>query len=379
VSSFLPTKTTLLKHAGRALAAGVWLAALANVAATAQDADDAGLRPSILRRAWLKEDVGQAPRGLGAPSYKLTKEERDKFKGNFGINVSHYDFDINTDRAECKTQEGYLKKKCSCSMDWQGLVDQGLYYAYAKATDGESVDLSFQKFWTELEPLHEDRTIYRGAYHFLRPGVSAEKQAAAFLKAVGAVNGEKPLQLPPVLDVEWASKRMAVGSDAYDNCPRNRRTQSGDVAICDMWYTKQPAEIVAMAKKWIEIVEAATGRPVAIYTNAGAWWDEVLGETGKDLAKSQPFWLSRYTQNGPKYMKAWTSKGGSPKWGMPPLPNSIEYPQEAYEKGHFWQFSEEARVPNRVYTCNGTRVSKPMELNFIPAKGSVFRKAFGIE
>ena len=95
------------------------------------------------------------------------------------------------------------------------------------------------------------------------------------------------------------------------------------------------------AQQWIDIVEARTGHEVAIYTNQ-SWWDSVIGNAGKPLAKDQPIWISRYPGGGPAHLPSWTAKGGSPKWKMPPLPIGAGYPATTYTVGHFWQFGEEA-------------------------------------
>src|SRR5262249_37205531 len=113
-------------------------------------ADD--VNPVLVRRAWLfgeelEEIMPRAAEARAAP-YVLTQADRERFKGSFGINFSHYDFDIDPGNPDCKTQEGYVLPKCSCTINWQGLVDSGLIYTYAKATDGASADLAFARYWS---------------------------------------------------------------------------------------------------------------------------------------------------------------------------------------------------------------------------------------
>jgi GH25 family lysozyme M1 (1,4-beta-N-acetylmuramidase) len=338
------------------------------------------VNPAEARRAWLfgadrDELTPPGAAGLSAP-YVLTAAERTKFgMGTFGINFSHYDFDLNSDDAACQTQAGYDKPNCSCQISWEKIKGSGITFTYAKASDGDNIDLSFRRYWSDLKKLHDANLLYRGAYHFLRATPSAEEQAATFLSAIGVVGGKKPPdQLPPVLDLEWMNRRVTEGTAEFNKCPAARRTRTSTGYICDMWHTKSATEIVALAEKWIDIVQKATGRPVIIYTNATAWWDPVLGATGNTLASRQAFWPSRYTLNGPTYNAKWTSIGGSPKWGMPMLPGKVKYDESAYKPGHFWQFTEDGRAENKVYTCRGKLLSKPMELNYIPVKDEEFRR-----
>jgi GH25 family lysozyme M1 (1,4-beta-N-acetylmuramidase) len=371
----------MLKHS---IAAGLMIAAsalLTPFTANSQPADD-DINPALLRRSWLfgKELEEITPKGRARASpFVLTAAQRETFRGTFGINFSHYDFDIDPNNSRCKTQEGYLLPQCSCTIDYQRLIDNGLVYTYSKATDGESHDLAFSRYWSDLLTRHQSKQLFRGAYHFLRPGISAEKQAAAFLRAVGGVDGNKPPQLPPIVDIEWTNRPVAEGSPEFNSCPTDRRTKNNGKYYCDMWYTMSPAEIARLATKWIEIVEKETGRPVAIYTNVGAWWNPIMGSAGLALARKQAFWLSRYTLDGPKYRSSWSADGGSAKWKMPPLPTGVSFPANTYGVAHFWQFTEDGRLPLNVYTCQGQLVPKSMELNWVPAAGQEFRVLFGVD
>lgn len=334
-----------------------------------------------LKISFLVTALAFAASGVRAQEtrYILSKSEQEKFKGTFGINFSHYDFDRDPKNPACQTPQGYITPQCSCTINWKTISNSGLKYAYSKASDGAGVDLSFAHNWAQLEPMHAKRILLRGAYHFLRPGIDAQVQADAFLAQIGAVNGKKPAQLPPVLDIEWANKLMEEGTPEFDACPANRREKrdNGKYA-CDMWYGTSAEQIAAVAKKWIELVEAATGRPVIIYTNTGGWWNDIMGQTGKDLAKRQPIWLSAYKPSGPIYDPRWTNQNGSSKWKMPPLPIGTSYSQDSYNVAHIWQFTETGYLPHNVYTCGGESKLQKMELNWIPVAGTQFRKVFGV-
>lgn len=335
------------------------------------------INPAAVRRDWLfgeerNELTREGAAALAAP-YVLDASERVRFPHTFGVNFSHYDFDIDAKSASCQTQDGYEKPECSCTIDWNVIQASKIRFTYSKASDGGTIDLSFRRYWKDIETLHANKKLFRGAYHFLRPTPNAEKQAETFLKAVGAVSGAKPAQLSPVLDVEWSNRRMSEGTPEFDACPADRKTKRSDgTYLCDMWYQTAPKDIAALASKWISVVEKATGRPVAIYTNVTGWWNSRVGDAGKELAQRQAFWLSRYTTNGPTYVDSWTAKGGSKKWGMPMLPVHTKFNEAAYDRAHFWQFTEDGRLPDAFYKCRGKLVKKPMELNYIPVSGATF-------
>jgi lysozyme len=99
-----------------------------------------------------------------------------------GIDVSHYQSIIN----------------------WDLVAQQQVDFVFVKATEGETfTDSMYCINWNELERLG----MRRGAYHFYRPGVPAELQAANFISEVSMQAGD----LPPVLDVE-----VMEGSTARD-------------------------------------------------------------------------------------------------------------------------------------------------------------------
>ncbi|MCR5680428.1 MAG: glycoside hydrolase family 25 protein [Prevotella sp.] len=87
------------------------------------------------------------------------------------------------------------------NIDWQVLRSKGsingqpVSFAFIKATEGDTyVDPMFQRNFNSAR----EQGIMRGAYHFFRPSVPAEKQADLFISQVKLQAGD----LPPVLDVE---------------------------------------------------------------------------------------------------------------------------------------------------------------------------------
>lgn len=359
------------------LRALVWLSVflLGFVAqAVAQEDVQDEIDPAEARAAWLEIVPGVS---IAAAPYTLSKAEQDKFKGTFGIDLSHYSFDTGSHAKKCKTQDGYLDPACSCSANWDAVSDNGIRYVYSKATDATAPDLSFNRFWADLEARHSSKRLFRGAFHFLRPGVDAEKQAAAFLNAIGAVGGKKPQQLPPVLDIEWASKLVAPESQEFKDCPADRisHDQERDRYLCDMWHRVSRENIAQMAKVWIDRVEAATGKPVILYTNP-AWWNLVMQEAGEPLMAKQAVWTSRYTSKGPQYNQVWNKQGGSEKWGMAPLPRGASYPDNSYNVAHSWQFTEAGFLSQNVFACAGVSTRRAMDMDWLPVRDVEFDALF---
>jgi lysozyme len=174
-----------------------------------------------------------------------------------GIDVSHFQQDI----------------------DWQQVRRVGIAFAFIKATDGVSLfDPFFNQNWRNA---HGAR-IYRGAYHFLRPQLSAEEQAHFFLQNLKSDAGE----LPPVLDVEVLT-------------------------------TVTPESVIAGARKWLEIVKTELNCLPILYTGS-AFWRNTL-KNSQDFAEF-PLWIAHYTIGpNPLMPSAW------PKWT-------------------FWQFSQQGKV-----------------------------------
>jgi GH25 family lysozyme M1 (1,4-beta-N-acetylmuramidase) len=228
--------------------------------------------------------------------------------------------------------------------------------------------------------MHISKTLFRGAYHFFRPGVDPEKQADAFLAAIGAINGKRPKQLPPALDIEWATRSVEPGSFEFDACPRDRLShdKAHNRWFCDMWYTVSSEEIADTAQKWIDRVEAATGLPVIIYTNP-SWWNSVMQDAGLPLIARQAVWTSRYTSEGPVYKQSWTVQGGSPEWGMAPLPKGARYPRKSYSVAHSWQFTETGHLSDSIFTCSGNLTERAVDLNWLPTNRSDFEYLFKVK
>ncbi|MDO4177341.1 MAG: GH25 family lysozyme [Bacillota bacterium] len=97
-------------------------------------------------------------------------------------------------------------------IDWEGLKDEDIAFAFIKATEGSSyVDSNFGKNWDEARKAG----IPVGAYHFLSFDTDGETQAENFINTVPKSWGS----LPPVIDLEF-----------YGNYSSNHPSRQ---AVCD--------------------------------------------------------------------------------------------------------------------------------------------------
>ena len=109
-------------------------------------------------------------------------------------------------------------------IDWNTLAEQGISFAFIKATEGSSSeDPNFQRNWEQAR----QSGLRVGAYHFFSFDSGGDTQAENFIRAVEPAEG----MLPPVVDVELYGQRpvlYATGS-SYD------RYLAGDYEGYDIW------------------------------------------------------------------------------------------------------------------------------------------------
>lgn len=164
-----------------------------------------------------------------------------------GIDVSHYQGDV----------------------DWFAVAQGGLSFGFAKATEGAStVDDRFVHNWRGIQ----EAGLFRGAYHFGRPGRDPEAQAAHFASVVGTLGFR---DMPPVLDLEESD-----GHSAED--------------------------VLAWARAFTTRAEALFERRLIVYT--GGFWRFQLGNRNDPFFTARPLWLAAYGKNPvvPASWKAWT-------------------------------------------------------------------------
>jgi len=158
-----------------------------------------------------------------------------------GIDVSHYQGTVN----------------------WPGVRQAGIEFAFAKATDGLTwTDPQFAVNWPEMKAA----AILRGAYHFFEPADDAAEQAHFFLQTVQLAAGD----LPPALDVEKAGSSGAA-----------------------LWEG---------VETWLQTVAAATGQQPFLYvdpTFAGEY------QAPASLA-AYPLWIADYDVAQPALPAGWS-------------------------------------------------------------------------
>ena len=81
-------------------------------------------------------------------------------------------------------------------IDWQVMEDQGIRFAFIKATEGSGhIDAQFHNNWENAKQTN----LKIGAYHFFSYESSGKEQAKHFIEIVPRTEG----MLPPVVDVEF--------------------------------------------------------------------------------------------------------------------------------------------------------------------------------
>jgi lysozyme len=185
-----------------------------------------------------------------------------------GVDISHYQSDV----------------------DFQKLKADKVQFVFVKATEGITFkDKYFKKNWEALEK----EKMIRGAYHFYRPSVLAERQANEFIKTVRLKKGD----LPPVLDLEKTDHR----SDEI---------------------------ILKGVKIWLETVEAHYGVQPIIYVNQDYYKKYIQGNF-----ENYPIWIAAY------------------RWDKPDLPKNAWQFWQYSDKG--WRDGIKERVDLNVF--NGKR------------------------
>ena len=97
----------------------------------------------------------------------------------YGIDVSHYQGDINWDRLAAADIDGHEVK-----------------FVVAKATEGaDHSDSRFEEYFTQAKK----NGFVRGAYHFFTPGTVPYFQIQNYIRVVGSLEDG---DLPPILDIE---------------------------------------------------------------------------------------------------------------------------------------------------------------------------------
>lgn len=158
---------------------------------------------------------------------------------------------------------------CQGRIDWTKVAHANVRYAFVKATDGQAfIDPSFERNWRGAT----DAGLLVSAYHFFRPSLPVNAQAALFLRALDRI-GKK--RLPPVLDLEASSEWSAIAQEGR----------------------------VALALQWLEYVESRDGRTPIVYL-CPSFATDVFG-TAAPLARFL-LWTAEYS-SAPRIPQPWTT------------------------------------------------------------------------
>lgn len=213
---------------------------------------------SPTRRHFLKSCAAVATGAVAAPPALA------QTSGLPGIDVSHWQQTIN----------------------WSSVAASGKIFAICKATEGLTyVDPMFSTNWPAIKAVG----MFRGAYHFGRPGSDPVAQARHFHRTVQPVTGDLPL----VLDLEEIDGRT-------------------------------PTQVKNWTQRFAAEIRRRTGRPALIYTGYYTWRDDAGNSINNfDMA----LWMAR--------------------WSTTPFPLPV-----AWSGWTFWQYSSTGSVSGISVNCD---------------------------
>lgn len=207
----------------------------------------------------FQRDNGLMADGIAGPVTLGIIEEVLQRKEFLGIDVSYYNQTIN----------------------WNKIKASRYAFAIAKASEGQNYkDPLFGTNYSEMVRLD----IMRSAYHFYRFFTDPIAQADNFLSC--GFDFSQKNTLPPVIDIEWQDNNGSTNQTIINN---------------RVTYIKN-------IRKWLEKVEAATGRVPMIYTQK-SFWDGIVGAPSE--FDRYPLWVVDYSRNAVPAMPS-----GWPNWVM---------------------------------------------------------------
>lgn len=148
-------------------------------------------------------------------------------------------------------------------IDWNRVAQSGIKFAFTRVIDDGHPNNADPQFVNNRDGI-KAAGLLRGYYHFFRPGRdNVVKQANLFVSLIGTL---LPGDLQPTIDIEITD---GLGANAVlDNSAR-----------------------------WIDIVEAATGRQVIIYTFVSFWRDTLHNTT---RFGDHPLWIADLQNTPPR-------------------------------------------------------------------------------
>ncbi|WP_330233614.1 glycoside hydrolase family 25 protein [Nocardia sp. NBC_00508] len=174
-------------------------------------------------------------------------------------------------------------------IDWFAVKRAGHDFAMIKATEGISY---INPYFVADSLMMRAAGMARGTYHYARPKVPPEPQAAMYAAVALGQNG--PLDLPPVLDLE----------------------DSGGL---------NPPALIDWTRRYLTTVQALTGRVPIIYTYP-SFWRTAMADTAE--FSSYPLWIADYRGNAqpevPGGWSAWTFWQTTDRGSIPGISGRVD-------------------------------------------------------
>lgn len=189
-------------------------------------------------------------------------------------------------------------------IDWFAVRAAGHRFAMVKATEGLDY---INPYFVPDSLLIRAAGLARATYHYARPQLPPEPQAALYATVVLGQNG--PLDLPPVLDLE----------------------HSGGLA---------PAALIDWTKRYLRTVEALTGRVPIIYTYPN-FWRTAMADSNQ--FHRYPLWIADYRGNPapevPGGWPTWTFWQTTDSGTVPGIPGPVDLNVYSGAQGDFNRFA----------------------------------------
>ncbi|MDJ1135240.1 lysozyme [Streptomyces iconiensis] len=165
------------------------------------------------------------------------------------------------------TVEGVDVSSHQGNVNWKGLWDSGVRWAYVKATEGTSYK---NPYFAQQYNGSYNIGMIRGAYHFATPNSSSGATQANYFASNGGGWSKDGKTLPGVLDIEY---------NPYG-------------ATC---YGLSQSAMVNWIKDFTSTYKARTGRDAVIYTTTN-WWTQCTGNSSS-FGNTNPLWIARYASS----------------------------------------------------------------------------------
>ncbi|MFB7876961.1 glycoside hydrolase family 25 protein [Nocardia sp. NPDC056064] len=189
-------------------------------------------------------------------------------------------------------------------IDWHAVRAAGHQFAMVKATEGLHY---VNPYFVPDSILMRTAGVARGTYHYARPELPPEPQAALYAATVLGQNG--PLDLPPVLDLE------APGG-------------------------LSPAALVEWTHRYLNALQALTGRTPIIYTYPN-FWKTAMADS--NAFTRYPLWIADYSGNEhpevPAGWPTWTFWQTTDRGSVPGIGGATDVNVYSGAQGDFARFA----------------------------------------